>query len=234
MNKKKYIINALIQDTILQNNEEKNIMIRKNNGKIFLLHGPPGVGKTLTAEIFAEYHKIPLYNLNIGSLGIYSSGFEEKIIEIFNLCSRWKVILLLDEADVFMEKRSKNNIKTNIIVSILLKYIESYNGIIFLPSNRFDSIDDAFYSRITLSMLYSSLDDNARYNILKQILNNYENTLTDSEIKDLSKYLLNGRQINTIIKSANSIAKQQKSPIRKDYLLIFINYIEEFNKIIAL
>jgi len=36
---------------------------------IFLLHGPPGVGKTLTAEATAETLKKPLYTVNVGELG---------------------------------------------------------------------------------------------------------------------------------------------------------------------
>ena len=38
-------------------------------GRIILLHGPPGVGKTLTAEAIAEFLRKPLYSISVGELG---------------------------------------------------------------------------------------------------------------------------------------------------------------------
>lgn len=137
-------------------------------------------------------------------------------------------MLLLDEADVFMESRTSHNIESNMLSCVLLRHIESYDGVIFLTSNRCNTIDSAFFSRITLSLFYKSLTDEARFKVFKQILSVYDNDLHESDLIDLAKYELNGRQINTIVKSAYSVAREEKTNINKSHLETFINYSLEF------
>lgn len=50
-----------------------NIIKGKGKGMIFLFHGEPGVGKTLTAEGVADYTQRPLYTVTTGDLGVDSS-----------------------------------------------------------------------------------------------------------------------------------------------------------------
>ncbi|KAJ2902716.1 P-loop containing nucleoside triphosphate hydrolase protein [Zalerion maritima] len=62
---------------------------------------PPGVGKTLTAETIAETFKIPLYIVPAGQIGVDPVVKVESVLKtVFKIASRWKAILLLDEADV--------------------------------------------------------------------------------------------------------------------------------------
>ena len=46
--------------------ETADVIDGKGEGSIFLLHGPPGVGKTLTAEAIAELLHKPLYTVSMG------------------------------------------------------------------------------------------------------------------------------------------------------------------------
>jgi hypothetical protein len=65
--RKKRLIYSLVT------NSEKtftDVISGKGGGCIFLLHGPPGVGKTLTAEAIAELLHRPLYSITVGELGI--------------------------------------------------------------------------------------------------------------------------------------------------------------------
>jgi len=87
---------------------------------------PPGIGKTLTAEAVSEHLKRPLYSLCfpiyhfvrpsliknqifIGELPIVAVDLEYQLTRIFKTVSHWNTILLLDEADVFLERRSSDN-----------------------------------------------------------------------------------------------------------------------------
>ena len=98
------------------------------------ISGPPGVGKTLTAESVAEEMKVPLYMMSAGDLGLDPRQVESKLQGILDMCTRWNAILLLDEADVFLEQRSLHELERNKLVSIFLRVLEYYEGIMFLVS----------------------------------------------------------------------------------------------------
>lgn len=98
----------------------------KGRGIITLLSGPPGVGKTLTAESVADTLKVPLYVLSAGDLGTNAVKVEEKLSDILEIVPKWGAILLLDEADVFMETRNTADLARNELVSIFLRLLEYY------------------------------------------------------------------------------------------------------------
>ena len=90
---------------------------------IILLDGPPGVGKTLTAESVAETMKAPLYTMSAGELGTHSDRVERKLSDVLEMATMWNAILLIDEADVFMEQRSPQDLERNELVSIFLRQV---------------------------------------------------------------------------------------------------------------
>ncbi|KAK2762446.1 AAA family ATPase [Colletotrichum kahawae] len=115
----------------------------KGKGLIMLLHGAPGVGKTTTA----------------GDLGTTAKEVQEDLEKSFALASRWDCILLLDEADVFLAARSKNDFTRNGLVAVFLRVLEYYTGILFLTTNRIGDLDEAFASRIQMSLHYPELNE---------------------------------------------------------------------------
>ncbi|KAK1991839.1 hypothetical protein LX36DRAFT_589629 [Colletotrichum falcatum] len=129
----------------------------KGKGCIILLHGAPGVGKTSTAECVASYTKRPLYHITCGDIGHLPEVVEENLERHFKLAHRWACVLLLDEADVFLAKRTKTDVKRNGLVSVFLRILEYYPGILFLTTNRVGAIDDAFRSRLHLTLYYPRL-----------------------------------------------------------------------------
>lgn len=143
-----------------------------SKGLILVLHGPPGVGKTLTAETVAEYCKRPLYMVSSGDLGTDESTLDTKLSRILDMASTWKAVLLIDEADIFLERRSLHDMERNSLVSIFLRVLEYYEGILFLTSNRNATFDDAFKSRIQVPLKYSSLTVESRKQVWKNFLEN--------------------------------------------------------------
>jgi hypothetical protein len=89
----------------------------KGKGVIILLHGVPGVGKTSTAECVASHLGRPLFPITCGDLGLDARSVETSLEEYFTLASKWGCVLLLDEADVFLAKRSEDQLKRNALVS---------------------------------------------------------------------------------------------------------------------
>merc|ERR1711935_643319 len=96
---------------------------------------------------------------------------ETKLGEILQICRQWDALILLDEADVFLEKRtSTGSLERNAMVSIMLRLVEYFKGVLFMTSNRVDTLDPAFKTRITLGLRYANLDPNARMQVWRNLL----------------------------------------------------------------
>ncbi|KAF7444051.1 SpoVK ATPase AAA+ class [Pyrenophora tritici-repentis] len=102
---KKDLIRALITvHAGKQNAIRTEFMAGKGEGLIVLLHGGPGTGKTLTAESVAELAKRPLYRVTCGDIGTEPQAVEEYLRSVLYIGSTWRCVVLLDEADVFLEE----------------------------------------------------------------------------------------------------------------------------------
>ncbi|KAJ0422343.1 hypothetical protein BJY00DRAFT_311063 [Aspergillus carlsbadensis] len=135
----------------------QDIIQNKGKGLIILLHGVPGVGKTSTAEAMAMEFKKPLLPMTCGDLGLEPEAVENSLKELFRLAQTWDCILLLDEADVFLTERIPSDLRRNALVSVFLRVLDYYSGVLFLTTNRVGTIDEAFKSRIHASLYYRPL-----------------------------------------------------------------------------
>lgn len=139
----------------------------KGKGLVILLHGAPGVGKTSTAETVADAFGKILMPITCGDLGLTAAHVESELSEKFHLAELWDCVLLLDEADVFLARRTNSDIKRNSLVSVFLRMLEYFTGILFLTTNRVGAFDEAFKSRIHISLYYPPLDEEKTCSIWK-------------------------------------------------------------------
>jgi hypothetical protein len=194
----------------------------KGRGIIMMLQGPPGVGKTLTAESVAETMKVPLYSMSAGDLGTQPSEVEASLSNILEMNTKWNAVLLLDEADVFLEARSAHDLERNKLVSIFLRLLEYYEGILFLTTNRIENIDAAFESRIHLSLQYDNLDKTSRAHVWRTFVSRATGAFSDKQIDALSEYTLNGRQIKNIIKTSQLLADEQGKKLSFEHVEVVL------------
>jgi len=220
---KKSLIRALVENC---GDSFSDIITGKGGGCIFLLHGSPGVGKTLTAESIAELLKRPLYSVSVGELGTETVELEKKLREILEVSSSWNAVILLDEADIFLEKRSENDITRNAMVGIFLRLLEYHQGVLFLTTNRVKCFDKAFHSRISIALKYDDLTEEARVNIWHNLLK--VANIDGLHPEELGKHDLNGRQIRTMIRLALSLAKSEGKTVDKSHLERTIQVASEF------
>jgi len=124
--KRKKTLKALSKSFIRRNKREEELgrdmwsadfVKGKGGGLIFLLHGKPSVGKTCTAECIAAFTKRPLMTLTASDIGADASEIEAKLARQFQTAKSWGAILLIDEADVFMENRSSRDLHRNSLVA---------------------------------------------------------------------------------------------------------------------
>ena len=190
----------------------------KGNGLAVLLHGPPGVEKTLTAEAIALATGRPLLVVSVAEIGTAASKAEARLTSILDNAARWRAVLLVDEADVFLEERSgfsDSSANRNALVSVLLRCLEYYEGIIFLTTNRITSFDIGVQSRMHLAIQYKDLTEVQKFEIFKNFLEKVPDSKIVGSRRDLYKRveglcvrnILNGRQIRIIVSAALALAK---------------------------
>jgi SpoVK/Ycf46/Vps4 family AAA+-type ATPase len=147
---KKDLIYSLVKQHNAKAKIFDDVVQGKGKGLIGLLSSRPGCGKTLTAEAVSELTRQPLYTVSAGELGTLSHELDEKLTMILELSHTWNAILLLDEADVFLQARDNHDVNRNALVSIFLMQLEYYQGILVLTTNRIGSCDPAFESEWNL------------------------------------------------------------------------------------
>lgn len=213
--RKKSLIIALVR-----HNDDKlrfrDVIEGKGGGTIFLLHGTPGTGKTLTAEAVAEALHQPLYSVSIGELGTDPEQLEAKLTEILELAAMWRAVLLLDEADIFLEKRN-NDIDRNAMVGVFLRLLEYHNGVLMLTTNRVQEFDAAFHSRISLAIKYPKMSAETRHAVWTRLLTAAGFGHIDASA--LSHLEINGREVKNLIRIASISAKEEGAPMEVRHLL---------------
>lgn len=208
----------------------------KGKGLIGLLTGPPGVGKTLTAEAVAEVTKRPLYMISSGELGAVSENVHEKLKDILELAELWDAVLLLDEADVFLAERNDTDLSRNAITSIFLRELEYYQGILILTTNRLKTFDSAFESRIHFCLEYPDLDDNARETIWRSFVakarlnSKVRVNLDDASVRELATFELNGRQIKNVVSVSQAVAMKRNTTLDENSIRMTIKLTQNFDK----
>ncbi|KAJ5179240.1 hypothetical protein N7492_002450 [Penicillium capsulatum] len=236
-NNQKSIVKALVESHTFHAAENIDDVIQgKGKGLVAVLHGPPGTGKTLTAEGIAELLRRPLYMVSAGELGTDSRTLEAELNKILDIAHSWGAVLLLDEADIFLEKRTIHDIHRNALVSIFLRLLEYFQGILFLTTNRVETFDDAFQSRIHVALRYGDLTTKAKRSIWKMFLGRVRAiegvqiaTFTEEDYDRLSRHTLNGRQIKNSVRTAQALAVNEKTPLSMDHIKRVLEVAETFD-----
>ena len=144
--KQKELIHALVKQHSARSEHFDDIVRGKGKGLVGLLSGNPGCGKTLTAEAVAEVLHQPLYVASAGELGTGPEDLDRRLGRILELAQTWNAVLLLDEAEVFLQKRDTADVTRNALVSIFLRQLEYYQGVLIMTTNLVAYCDPAFES----------------------------------------------------------------------------------------
>ncbi|KAJ7642836.1 P-loop containing nucleoside triphosphate hydrolase protein [Mycena rosella] len=196
--KQKMLIHSLFKSHTAHAAQFDDIVKGKGKGLIGLFSGSPGCGKTLTAEAVAEMTRRPLYSVSAGELGTVPKELDERLTLILDIAQTWDAVLLLDEAEVFLQQRSTTDVTRNALVSIFLRQLEYFQGILILTTNLIANCDAAFESRIHFSIHYPELGFESRRQIwqtffAKAVKNPAH--ITPEHLDRLAKLPMNGRQV---------------------------------------
>ena len=223
---RKELVRALVTQQGPKGRQFADVIAGKGGGCIFLLHGSPGTGKTLTAEAIAELLHRPLYSVGVGELGTSCTELEERLREILEVASAWNAVVLIDEADIFLERRSENDIARNAMVGVFLRLLEYHQGVLFLTTNRVRSFDEAFHSRISVALRYEPLGEAARAEVWANLLDAAR--VGGLEPDQLAKYELNGRMIKNTIRLAQSLAAAEGVSVSSAHVARTVGVTNQF------
>ncbi|KAH9938893.1 P-loop containing nucleoside triphosphate hydrolase protein [Epithele typhae] len=203
----------------------------KGQGLVINLFGPPGVGKTLSAEATSEHIRRPLYVVGSGDLGTSPSQLDSALERIFDIATAWRAIVLIDEADVFLEQRSLHDLDRNAMVAVFLRHVEYYRGILFLTTNRIMTFDEAFLSRIHVALHFGDLAEETRARIWRAFLKKGGLTfevVSAERVAALAARNVNGRQIKNACRTATSLARSRGQPLQYEHLVEALDAMEAF------
>jgi len=159
-----------------------------------LLSGPPGCGKTTLAHHLSARLGIPM--VSVGAENLITSAFggsEAKTAKLFKALSATSIrcIVFLDEIDAIGGKRNDTSgdrggavSARNSMLTVLLRHIEQFNGIMIAATNRADTLDPALWRRFGMQIEVELPDDDARFAIIKRYLSPFH--LPDESIDILN------------------------------------------------
>ncbi|KAJ8107075.1 hypothetical protein OPT61_g9115 [Boeremia exigua] len=202
----------------------------KSHNRVVNATGPTGVGKTFTAEILAKVAGMPLYKAGISEIGTRPREAEKGLRHLFDLAQAWNAILLIDEADVFLDSRGsmgEADLEKNAMVA------EYFSGILIMTTNRVMTFDVAMLSRIHWPINFGYLDTEQEDNIWKiwrakwksqneEVMKQSDGVISQNEVNDELKHFdiwrdsfqmgnqdpsgLNAREIRNIFMGARTMA----------------------------
>jgi SpoVK/Ycf46/Vps4 family AAA+-type ATPase len=126
-----------------------------------LFHGPPGCGKTLTAQALANELHLPLYVVRFDAVvGAYLGQTATHLRQLFQFADSTQCILLFDEIDALGKRRgSPTDVgELDRIVIALMQELELSHipGFVVATSNMPSSLDDALWRRFDLAVRFAA------------------------------------------------------------------------------
>ena len=221
---------------MLADNSGKNsedIIKGKTGGTFIISKGIAGTGKTLTAEVYSEFTEKPLYIVQSAQLGLTPKELESNINDILSRAQSWDAILLIDEADVYMRRRSSDLVQ-NAIVGVWLRTLEYYSGLLMVTTNKGLDIDEAILSRASAIVQYSAPDGDLSHKLWKTLADQYNIFLRDGIVQKLvDKYpLITGRSIKSLLKLAKQMAERNNYEMSDGRQVVLMEDIDSASKYI--
>lgn len=190
-----------------------------------LFSGPPGTGKTMTAEVIANELGLDLYKIDLSQVvSKYIGETEKSLNRIFTSAEQTNAILFFDEADALFGKRSEvkdaHDRYANIEIAYLLQKMEEYEGITILTTNLVQNLDEAFTRRIRFIVEFPFPDVENRLEIWRQIFPQETPIAADVDFAAIAQqFKLSGGNIRNIALAAAFLAAEAGQSVSMSHLL---------------
>ena len=202
-----------------------------------LFCGPPGCGKTLTANALAGELGLPIACVKLdGLVSSYLGQTGTNIRKIFDFVKDKNIVLFLDEFDAIAKKRDDSNELGELkrVVTTLLQNLDSLPPNVFLiaATNHHHMLDPAIWRRFDFSILLELPNNNQRKKIIRKHIGE-PNFLTSSNF-DMLVILtdgMSGSQIRTFVESLikhNILAGSSSQISANEIATVWLNHTTLF------
>ncbi|NLR24690.1 AAA family ATPase [Rothia dentocariosa] len=186
--------------------------------------GPPGVGKTVTAQWVASELKLPLVTLDLTSVMSSKLGQSgANLRSVLDYARKNRCILFLDEIDAIAKSRfDESDIgELKRIVTILLQELNNWtkDSLLIAATNHPEIIDAALWRRFEIVIEFPLPDSK----ILKAAIESF----SEGDEKSISKYI----EILTVVFAGESLSrvKDEIFKMRKNNILKVRTFDESVN-----
>jgi SpoVK/Ycf46/Vps4 family AAA+-type ATPase len=198
-----------------------------------------------------------MYMVGFAELSTEPNDLERNLKRILLLATAWDAVLLIDEADVFLEQRSLHELNRNALVSVALRLLEYHRGVLFLTTNRITTFDEAFLSRFSICIKFNDLDQSGRFTVWRKFFelagcvvestdeedeftpisvnpisssngSGESHTISTREIVELAEKPFNGRTIKNLVRTSQALALSQEKRLHVDHVKTVVRVQEKF------
>jgi hypothetical protein len=199
--------------------------LASSRGVTILFSGPPGTGKTMSAEVIAGELGLDLFKIDLSTIVSKYIGETEKNLErIFSEAETSNAILFFDEADALFGKRSEvrdsHDRYANIEISYLLQRMEAYDGVTILATNLRSNLDESFTRRLQFAVDFPFPEEAYRLRIWRTLFPPDVPRAADLDLEWLARrFKLAGGNIRNVIVGAAYLAAYDGGQVRMEHML---------------
>lgn len=184
-------------------------------GLAFNFAGPPGTGKTICAEAIATALGKKLLSVRYAEMeSMWAGETPKNVAAVFRMATEEDAVLFFDEADAIASRRTTGTAQayqreSNTVVNVLLKELESFNGVVIFATNLAVNFDPAFERRIRTHVRFEMPGVDEREQIWKVQIHPTKTPLADDvNFRELAeRYPVSGGDIkNAVLKAATMAA----------------------------
>jgi SpoVK/Ycf46/Vps4 family AAA+-type ATPase len=185
----------------------------------------------MVAGLIARELGLELYQIDLSRvLSKWIGETEKNLAKVFDAAETGHVVLLFDEADALMGKRtadvkSSNDRYANIETNYILQRLEQFHGVAILTSNLESSIDPALSRRLSFELRFPFPDEEQRAEIWRRMLP--AELPVEGEIdfmKLATRFELAGGHIRNIVLRAAYLAAADDTALTEAHLLRAAEY----------
>jgi hypothetical protein len=199
--------------------------VGKGLGVTALFSGQPGTGKSMVAGLIARELGLDLYVIDLSRIASKWIGETEKnLARAFDAAEAGHVLLLFDEADSILGKRtvdvkSANDRHANLETNFILARLEQFHGVAIFTTNIASAIDPAISRRMSANILFPFPDLESRAELWRKMIPAEAPVAPAIDFVRLARtFELSGGFIRNVVLRAAFLAAREHRPISTDHL----------------